>query len=128
MAQISYTDFYTTMFVSILIAAFLMTLTVLAIVTFRDTARGQQWLRDHYGRRLAGTRMWNMLEHRQVSPLAYVDNTSIGGLREQIRTCEQCQKHELCDETLGYVGHRHRNYGFCPNRRAIDAVAKTPSH
>jgi hypothetical protein len=124
----SFPDFYAFLFVAVVITAFLLAVGVLAAVTAADTPRGQKIIRDHLGRQLAGTRMWSMLEHRQISPLAYVDQTSIGNLRAQIKTCRHCAKQDMCDETLGYVGNRHRNYGFCPNRKAMDEVAGHASH
>ncbi len=83
--------------------------------------------RDRLGKRLAGTRMWQMLEFRKVSPLAYVDQTSIADLRAQIKTCKRCAKQGQCDATLGYVGWRKKSSGFCPNRAAIDRIARTHS-
>lgn len=101
---------------------------VLAALSFLDTPRGQRMVRDHLGRQLASTRMWSMLEHRKISPLAYVDGTSTLSLRTQVKTCRTCAKQELCDGTLGYVGWRQRNYGFCPNRRLMDRFVRTDAH
>lgn len=116
----TFPDFYAILFVAAVIVACVLSLAVLASVM---SPRGQRIIRDHLGKRLAGTRMWSMLEHRHVSPLNYVDQTPIGELKAQIHACQHCAKQEMCDETLGYVGFRKRNYGYCPNRHAIDAVA-----
>jgi hypothetical protein len=104
-----------------------LALTILAALSFADTKRGQRIQRDHLGKRLAGSRMWSMLEHRGIAPLKYVDQNEITSLRDQIKTCEHCAKQDLCDETLEYRGTRKRNYGFCANRKAIDQfVASSP--
>jgi hypothetical protein len=119
-------EIYAVAFVAIVMTAFLTMLGALAWLTYRDTPQGQRWLRERLGRRLAETRMWSMLEHRGVSPLVYVDQIAVDDLREQVRVCQHCAKHDWCDETLGYVGWRLRQYGFCPNRRSIDRFSPKP--
>jgi hypothetical protein len=113
-------------FVAMLIAILLFALAAVAVITFADTPRGRRMLRDYLGGRLASTRMWSMLEHRGVSPTRYVDEMPIQDLREQIRACRRCAKQDMCDETLNCVGWRKRDYGFCPNRKAITRVAFAP--
>ncbi|HZP13988.1 MAG TPA: hypothetical protein VFB36_16350 [Nevskiaceae bacterium] len=126
MSSLSAPDVYIAAFIGSVIFAVLLMVSVLSLVTAADTPAGEKRARDRLGGKLAGTRMWSMLEHRHVSPIAYVDQTPIADLRAQIKTCTHCEKQEQCDETLGYVGNRGRNYNFCPNRRAIDLVVQAP--
>lgn len=122
MSQIPLPSFYGTLFVATVMLAFLVSLALLSALTFVDSGRGQQLLRAYLGKRLAAARMFSMLEHRQVAPLTYIQKTDIADIRAQLRICRNCSKQDVCDEALGYVGWRHRNFSFCPNRRAIERL------
>lgn len=113
---------YATLYSGSVVFAFATSLMVLAALMFTDTPRGQKLIRAYLARRLAATRMFSMLEHRQLAPLAYIEKTGIRDLRKQLSACRHCSKQDACDEALRYVGRRHRNLSFCPNRRAIDSL------
>lgn len=124
MNPLTFPNFDATLFVYTVILAFLLSLTALAVLSFIDHDRGQKLLRTCLGNRLASTRMFKMLERRHIAPLSYIQETGIADLRAQIRTCRNCSRQDMCDESLYDIGVRQPNFSFCPNRRTVEKLIR----
>jgi len=101
----------------------LLALVLLGVTAFADSGQFDPFVRRYLAWRLEGTRMFRMLQRRHVVPLAYILETPTAEIRRQLARCRSCPRHEQCDAAMDYFGPRHPSYAFCPNRRAIDALA-----
>jgi Family of unknown function (DUF6455) len=67
---------------------------------------------------LQRTRLFRMLERRQVDVWTHVQQTKVAQIRQRIATCEACPSTSLCDSVLAGAEVR-KDFSFCPNDAAI---------
>ena len=102
----------------------ILVLVLLGVTAFADSGAADPLLRRYLAWRLAGTRLFAMLQRRHVAPLIYIQRTPTADIRRQLARCRSCPRQEQCDAAMEYFGPRHPSYRFCPNRRAIDALVQ----
>jgi hypothetical protein len=71
---------------------------------------------------LAGTRLHAVLVRRGIVPVHYLDRTPPARMVEQLRNCENCAHHRLCDDSINSFAHEPP-ITACPNRAAILAAS-----
>lgn len=106
------------------LVAFLLLLGALAVLTFIDLPRVQNWRRRHILARIRGTRLQRLLESLGLDLEAYVAAQPPADLWRQMARCERCTAAAICDRE---TTRRSKHYVFCPNAAAIRAVQRSGS-
>lgn len=106
------------------LVAFVLSLSALAVLSFLDLPRVQNWRRRHVLARIRGTRLQRLVESLGMDLEAYIAAQPPADLWRQMARCERCTAAAVCDRE---TAQRSEHYVFCPNAAAIRAVQRSGS-